>query len=395
MRLGFTGEALCPAFLEEPAARMTIIQEDLRMKYIDMHCDTISEIWYSRLRGQNKTLRRNDLMIDLERLKKGDCLCQNLGLFVDLHRRADFVQHPEEPSPAASPFTAPEGSASSSGPSRDPAAEEAYLDPWYTVSCLVQVFREELAANADLISQVTTGDEIRANEKAGRMSALMSIEEGGCCKGSLEHLKELYDAGARMMTLTWNHENELASPNHPDKAHYFEFVPIDDHGLKKRGVEFVEAMQDLGMLVDVSHLSDAGFYDVCRIVKGPFVASHSNARAVCGCGRNLTDDMIRKLAEHGGVTGINFCPEFLEPKEKDPRQSLKAIAAHARHIMNVGGRECLGIGTDFDGIDGLLDYGSADKLPLLAEGLEKEGFTQEEIESIFYKNVLRVYDEVL
>ena len=371
------------------------IKEDLRMKYIDMHCDTISEIWYSRLRKQNKTLRRNDLMIDLERLKKGECLCQNLGLFVDLHRRADFVRHPEELSPAASPFAAPAKSTSSSEQPSDPDKQEAYLDPWYTVSCLVKVFQEELAANSDLISQVTTGDEIRANEKAGRLSALMSIEEGGCCKGSLEHLKELYDAGARMMTLTWNHENELASPNHPDKAHYFEFVPTDDHGLKKRGVEFVEAMQDMGMLVDVSHLSDAGFYDVCRIVKGPFVASHSNARAVCGCGRNLTDDMIRKLAEHGGVTGINFCPEFLEPKEKDPRQSLSAIAAHARHIMNVGGRECLGIGTDFDGIEGLLDYGSADKLPLLAEGLEKEGFTQEEIESIFYKNVLRVYDEVL
>ena len=371
------------------------IKEDLHMKYIDMHCDTISEIWYSRLRKQNKTLRRNDLMIDLERLKKGECLCQNLGLFVDLHRRADFVRHPEELSPAASPFAAPAKSTSSSEQPSDPDKQEAYLDPWYTVSCLVKVFQEELAANSDLISQVTTGDEIRANEKAGRLSALMSIEEGGCCKGSLEHLKELYDAGARMMTLTWNHENELASPNHPDKAHYFEFVPTDDHGLKKRGVEFVEAMQDMGMLVDVSHLSDAGFYDVCRIVKGPFVASHSNARAVCGCGRNLTDDMIRKLAEHGGVTGINFCPEFLEPKEKDPRQSLSAIAAHARHIMNVGGRECLGIGTDFDGIEGLLDYGSADKLPLLAEGLEKEGFTQEEIESIFYKNVLRVYDEVL
>lgn len=355
------------------------------MKYIDMHCDTISEIWYSRLRGETDSLRKNQHMIDLERLKKGDCLCQNLGLFIDLHRPADFLQNPEHSSwaPMASMQKA------------EPDPDTSFLDPWYTVSCLVKVFQEEIAANSDLVSQVTNGEQIRTNEKEGRLSALMSIEEGGCCEGSLEHLHELYDAGARMMTLTWNHENELASPNHPDKEHYFEFVPKDDHGLKKRGEEFVEAMEDMRMLVDVSHLSDAGFYDVARIVKGPFVASHSNARAVCGCGRNLTDDMIRILAEHGGVTGINFCPEFLEPKSKDPRQSLAAIAAHARHIMNVGGRECLGIGTDFDGIDGLLDFGSADKLPLLAEGLEKEGFTQEEIESIFYKNVLRVYDEVL
>lgn len=377
------------------------------MKYIDMHCDTISEIWYSRLRKENQTLRRNRFMIDLERLKKGDCLCQNLGLFVDLHRRADFEENPFDPQEAdaasaaagASTSAAPAAAAATSGGSGSnseaSASEPAYLDPWHTISCLVQVFKEEVAANSDLISQVTNAKEILANDKAGRMSALLSVEEGGCCKGSLEHLKELYDAGARMMTLTWNYENELASPNHPDKEHYFAFRSVNDHGLKKRGVEFVEAMQDMGMLVDVSHLSDAGFYDVCRIVKGPFVASHSNARAVCGCGRNLTDDMIRKLAEHGGVTGLNFCPEFLEPKDKDPRQSLSAIAAHARHIMNVGGRECLGLGSDFDGISGLLDYGTADTLPLLAEGLEKEGFSQEEIESIFYKNVLRVYNEVL
>lgn len=361
------------------------------MKYIDMHCDTISEIWYSRLRKEPDSLRKNHHMIDLERLKKGDCLCQNLGLFVDLHRPADFPQNPEHSSWA--PLASVAGTQSLSHDQSEEKVE--FLDPWYTVSCLAKVFQEEIAANSDLVRQVTNADQIRANEKEGFISALMSIEEGGCCKGDLSHLKELYDAGARMMTLTWNYENELASPNHPDKEHYFEFAPQNDHGLKKRGEEFVEAMQDMGMLVDVSHLSDAGFYDVARIVKGPFVASHSNARAVCGCGRNLTDDMIRILAEHGGVTGLNFCPEFLEPKNKDPRQSLSAIAAHARHIINVGGQECLGIGTDFDGIDGLLDYGSADTLPLLAEGLEKEGFTQEEIESIFYKNVLRVYDEVL
>lgn len=373
------------------------------MKYIDMHCDTISEIWYSHLRGENKSLRQNDLMIDLEKLQKGDCLCQNLALFVDLHRRADFVENPSEPGedPTRNPYSTVSSNAGAGVthvPEHANPDSPEYLDPWYTVSCLVKTFQEELAANSDLIAQARTGAEIRSNEQAGKMSALLSIEEGGCCRGSLDHLQTLYDAGARMMTLTWNHENELASPNHPCKERYFSFDPKrdqEDHGLKARGVEFVEAMQDMGMLVDVSHLSDAGFYDVCRIVKGPFVASHSNARAVCGCGRNLTDDMIRQLAEHGGVMGLNFCPEFLEPKDKDPRQTLEAIAAHARHIINVGGKECIGIGTDFDGIGGLLDYGTPDRMVALAEGLAEKGFTQEEIEGIFYKNVLRVYDDVL
>ncbi len=373
------------------------------MKYIDMHCDTISEIWYSHLRGENKSLRQNDLMIDLEKLQKGDCLCQNLALFVDLHRRADFVENPSEhgEDPTRNPYSTVSSNAGAGvthvPEHANPDAPE-YLDPWYTVSCLVKTFQEELAANSDLIAQARTGAEIRSNEQAGKTSALLSIEEGGCCIGSLDHLQTLYDAGARMMTLTWNHENELASPNHPCKERYFSFDPKrdqEDHGLKARGVEFVEAMQDMGMLVDVSHLSDAGFYDVCRIVKGPFVASHSNARAACGCGRNLTDDMIRQLAEHGGVMGLNFCPEFLEPKDKDPRQTLEAIAAHARHIINVGGQECIGIGTDFDGIGGLLDYGTPDRMVALAEGLAEKGFTQEEIEGIFYKNVLRVYDDVL
>ena len=373
------------------------------MKYIDMHCDTISEIWYSHLRGENKSLRQNDLMIDLEKLQKGDCLCQNLALYVDLHRRADFVENPSEP--GEEPIRTPYSNISSetaTGTSHVPAHANPeapeYLDSWYTVSCLVKTFQEELAANSDLVAQARTGAEIRSNLKAGKLSALLSIEEGGCCMGSLEHLRSLYDAGARMMTLTWNYENELASPNHPCKERYFSFDPQRDqenHGLKERGIEFVEAMDDMGMLVDVSHLSDAGFYDVCRIVKGPFVASHSNARAVCGCSRNLTDDMIRSLAEHGGVMGLNFCPEFLEPKDQDPRQTLDAIAAHARHIINVGGRECIGIGTDFDGIGGLLDYGTADRMGALAEGLSEKGFTQEEIEGIFYKNVLRVYDDVL
>ena len=373
------------------------------MKYIDMHCDTISEIWYSHLRGENTSLRQNNLMIDLEKLQKGDCLCQNLALYVDLHRRADFIENPSEPGadPCCNPYSTltPDKAApfAKTPAHANPEAPE-YLDPWYTVSCLVKTFQEELAANSDLVAQARTGAEIRSNLKAGKLSALLSIEEGGCCMGSLDHLKTLYDAGARMMTLTWNYENELASPNHPCKERYFSFDPQrdqEDHGLKARGIEFVEAMGEMGMLVDVSHLSDAGFYDVCSILKGPFVASHSNARAICGCSRNLTDDMIRLLSEHGGVMGLNFCPEFLEPKDQDPRQTLDAIAAHARHIINVGGRECIGIGTDFDGIGGLLDYGSADRMGALAEGLSEKGFTQEEIEGIFYKNVLRVYDDVL
>ena len=151
------------------------------------------------------------------------------------------------------------------------------------------------------------------------------------------------------------------------------------------------------MIVDVSHLSDAGFYDVARAAKKPFVASHSNARAVCPWCRNLTDDMIRVLADKGGVTGLNFCPAFLECDEKGNGRpgSAKAIAVHARYIVNVGGIECLGLGSDFDGIEIHEELYDASRMNLLWDALKKEGFTEAQIDQIFYKNVLRLYREVL
>lgn len=346
------------------------------MKYIDMHCDTISEIWYAELSGDrpNQSLRRNGLMIDLDKLRKGDCLCQNLGLFVKLHHCTDYEKDP---------FAG--GSESVTGD----------IAPWKTVQELVRVFREQMEACSDEISQVTNADQIRANNAAGRLSAMMTIEEGGCCEGSIDHLRELYDAGARMMTLTWNYENELAYPNYPDEKDYYNFTPVKNCGLKPRGFEFVEAMNQMGMLVDVSHLSDQGFYDVEKTVKGPFVASHSNAREVCHVGRNLTDDMIRRLAEHGGVMGLNFCRSFLREGMGDTRKDMcEEAAVHARHIIEVGGEDCIGLGSDFDGIDGYRDM-DATVLPELAETLERAGLTHTQVEKIFYKNVLRVYDEVL
>ena len=346
------------------------------MKYIDMHCDTISDIWYATLSGDrgNQSLRRNHLMIDLEKLTKGDCLCQNFGLFVKLHH---FLEYEKDPYRS------------------DSEKVTGDLAPYETVQRLISVFRKQIAENADRIRQVTNGAQIRENDKTGRISALMTIEEGGCCEGSLDHLQALYDAGARMMTLTWNYENELAYPNYPDEKHYFAFEPVNDHGLKPRGQEFVRRMGELGMLVDVSHLSDAGFMDVAAAVKGPFVASHSNARAVCGVSRNLTDEMIRMLAEHGGVMGLNFCKDFLaENLGRTRHEMCEAAARHAKHIIEVGGEDCIGIGSDFDGIGGYDDM-DATVLPELAETLEQAGLSNRQVEKIFYGNVLRVYDEVL
>lgn len=320
------------------------------MKIIDMHCDTIHELWEGRKRGEHMTLRRNNLMLDLKRMKKGGYSVQNFALFVE--------QKPE-------------------------------ISSFATVKELLSVFREEMETNADWVSQVMNTKEILENEKEGKLSALLTVEGGEACEGMLENLQYLYDQGVRMMTLTWNFPNEIGHPNFDENQDFF--TPNTSEGLTETGIRFVEEMERMGMIVDVSHLSDAGFYDVVKYTKRPFVASHSNARSVCPWVRNLTDDMIRRLADRGGVVGLNYCADFL----RDSRTGELDIGRHARHIADVGGIECVGLGSDFDGIPPYQSCPKAEQMDKLAAIFEKNGFSQREIDKILYQNVFRVYKEIL
>ena len=340
------------------------------MKIADMHCDTISEIWESRKQsvsqngGSPQQLSRNDLHIDIRKMKKAGYLLQNFALYVDLKKG---------------------------------------LDPFEYVLELIDVFREEMGKNKNDIGVIKTYDDILANERQGKMSALMTIEEGGCCKGEIGNLERLYQLGARMMTLTWNYPNELASPNlflkSAEKGSTLKndegFSLFDSSkGLTEKGFFFIQRMEELGMIIDVSHLSDAGFWDIVQHTKKPFVASHSNARALCGHCRNLTDDMIRAVAGRGGVIGLNFYGCFLN-ETNDSHSRVARMAAHARHMLNVGGSGCLGLGSDFDGISGELEIQDCSQMQKLVDGLERAHFTGTEIENILWRNVMRVYREML
>ena len=324
------------------------------MKFIDMHCDTISSIYLDRMGGEVKKLRENNGHVDLARLKKGGCLAQNFALFTILKK--------------------------------DP-------DPYGFARGACRLFKEELAENDDMIRQAVTVEEILRNDRDGRMSGVLTIEEGGICNGSTDVLRDFYREGVRMMTLTWNYENDLAYPNKVDMNTGIS-MPETEHGLKKKGIEFVELMEEIGMAVDVSHLGDAGFWDVAEIMKKPFAASHSNARAIAGHTRNLTDEMIRTRAERGGVMGINYCPVFLDDREDGGTSRISAMVRHIKHIRNVGGIECIGLGSDFDGISGTLEIDSPSAVHLLEDALYRNGFTQTEVEKIFYRNVLRFYGDV-
>lgn len=330
------------------------------MKVVDMHCDTIAEIRYSLESEEPQELARNSLQIDLEKMRRGGYLLQNFGMFVDTDR-------PE--------------------------------DPLESVLHLIDLFYREMEKNKDVIRPVRTYADILENEKNGVMSAMLTVEEGAVCKGNVAFLRNLYRLGVRMMTILWNHPNELGSPNFYTEDLYGGggYAFDGSHGLTERGLEFLAEMESLGMIIDVSHLSDAGFWDVLEHTTKPFVASHSNARALCGHGRNLSDAMIRALAERGGVIGLNYLGMFLTGPGEDGRcpSRVKRMAQHARHIIDVGGRECLGLGSDFDGIGGDLEMDDCSKLQLLAEELKRQKFTATEIEGIFYKNVLRLYKDIV
>lgn len=316
------------------------------MKIVDMHCDTISRLFDGAEKGERAGLRKNAFHLDLCRMKEAGYLLQNFALFVDKRQCRDVTEHAER---------------------------------------LLALYEKELAANKDLIAPVYSFSELEQNQKEGKMSALLTLEEGGILKGSTELLRAFYKKGVRMITLTWNYPNEIGYPGG------------DGRGLTLRGRELVEAMEGMGVVVDVSHLSDAGFYEVAELTRKPFVASHSNARSLCASPRNLTDGMIRVLGERGGVAGLNFYPAFLAspaPGKENPG-TIADVAAHARYIAGIGGVEVLGLGSDFDGISGHKELPGVQAVPRLADALKKEGFQASDIDKIFGGNVLRVYREIL
>lgn len=311
------------------------------MYVADMHCDTISKIYHRRKEGETLGLYTNDLQIDLKKLQQGNYVLQNFAVFVDLKNDEDSYRCARNQ---------------------------------------IELFLEEIQKNQDKICQVRTGADIIKNQKAGRISALLTLEEGEVCQGDFNKLEEFYKAGVRMMTFTWNYDNSLGNQK----------------GLTEKGIGFLERMESLGILPDVSHISDEAFYDVYRYSTKPFVASHSNARALCLHRRNLKDDMIRKIGERGGVIGVNYYGIFLEnePQNGVYYSKVERIADHIMHMISVGGIHCVGLGSDFDGIDRNLELTDSSKINLLIKELEKRGLNTGEIELVMYRNVLNLYQEI-
>jgi membrane dipeptidase len=231
-----------------------------------------------------------------------------------------------------------------------------------------------------------TAADIEAAHRAGKIAALIGLEGGHAIEDSLPLLRAYFGLGARYMTLTHTNTNNWAdSSGDAGKAGV-----RPNNGLTGFGRQVIAEMNRLGMIVDISHVSDKTFWDVLEASKAPVFASHSSCRALCDDARNMTDEMIRGLARKGGVIQINFYPNFLT-KRKSPAASLEDVVAHIDHAVKVGGIGAVGIGSDFDGIDrvpvGLEDVS---KFPRLTRALLEKGYNVEDIRRIYGGNTLRL-----
>ncbi len=318
----------------------------MTLNIIDLHCDTIMHFY----KGEHLTEMEN-CHINKDKLIRGGVMAQCFAIFT-------------------------------------PTGENA--KKWYTGGAGVYVekayesYKRELELNSDWLLPAYSPEDIEAHAAEGKISAVLTVEDAVSLEGRIENVKKFYDMGVRIMGITWNHENELGYPNSADPE-------LHGKGLKPFGFAVMERCNELGIVLDVSHLSEGGFWDIANNTKKPFMASHSCARALCSHQRNLTDEQIKALADKGGVIGINFYGLFLnDMKPGDPcRASYEDIIRHLKHIENAGGTDVLAIGSDYDGMRTEMEWGDAGGNQKLIQALEK-AFTPEQIDKITHKNALRI-----
>ena len=320
------------------------------MNLIDMHCDTVMQLFHRKGR---ENLKDNQFGISIPRMRKAGTLAQFFACFTCVEEYKD----------------------------------QGGFDTCYDrVLEMIALFEKQMNLFQEDIAQARTYEKIMENRKQEKMSAVLTVEEGGVLNGEMERLDFLYQKGVRLITLMWNYENCLGYPNSRDQN-------VMQKGLTSFGSDVVRRMGELGMIVDVSHASDGSFYDVLGNARGPVVASHSNCRALCSHPRNLTDEMIRDLANAGGVAGLNFYGAFLGTKDAS---LLEEMTAHVQHMVRVGGSDFPAIGTDFDGFDGMkhLDIPDASHMEKLWDALKKSGLSERQLDKIWSENVLRIFRSI-
>lgn len=317
----------------------------MSMRFIDLHCDTMTrkgDIPFASWKGH----------VNPGKLRRGGALAQCFALFIL---------------------------------TRDPALRTGDdLPPRAVFERYYGIYQRELNVRGAVLASARSVADILANAKKRRISSILTVEDAVALEGKLECLDDWHAKGVRMATLLWNYENELGFPHSRDPE-------CMARGLKPFGKDVVRRMNELGIIVDVSHLSDGGVRDVAAVSRKPFIASHSCARALCDHSRCLSDELLRLIGERGGLVGVNFFSIFLREGSEFTR--IDDIVRHARHIRDKAGIGALALGSDFDGISSKLEFGDYAGMPMLAAALEKH-FTPREMDMICSRNALRVMREV-
>ena len=308
----------------------------------DLHCDTALEL-LGKDGGLKARLAENNLHIDLQRASRLPGYAQCFAC-----------------------FTTP------------------FMEDWMKADPK-QVFQRELEAilsqlqlNAEVIRQAFSAGDVEKNHRDGMMSAILTIEGPAGFDFDEGKLEELYKLGFRMTTLGWNEQNVLAG-SHKTGG-----------GLTEKGREYLREAQRLGFIIDVSHLSDEGFWDIIRITDKPIIASHSNSRSVWGESRNLTDDMFRAICQCGGVAGFNLYADFI-----GENATLATACDHILHWLELDpeGRH-IALGGDLDGCEKLPNgFTGVESYPALAEALLARGVSREILQNIYWNNALGVMEK--
>ena len=311
----------------------------MNIPVFDFHCDTALEL-LGRDNGPEKSLRRNDCHIDLERAGSLAGYCQCFACFT-----TPFMQ------------------------------DWMKISPEIVFEKEIAILHKSLRENADVIKQAFTAKDVENNLYMGLMSAVFTIEGPAGFGFDPARLEELYQLGFRITSLGWNEKNPLAGSN------------VTGGGLTDQGRAYVKEAQRLGMIVDVSHISDEAFWDIMDITQAPIVATHSNSRSVCDHSRNLTDDMFRAICQTGGVAGFNQYDAFV-----GSAPDLNTACDHFLHFMELDPNcKHIALGGDLDGCEALpLGFTGVESYPNLADQLLLRGLSEENLYDIYWDNALGV-----
>lgn len=312
-----------------------------QMKYIDLHCDSVTSCF-----NQGEKFASFSGQINAEKLKSAGCLAQCFAIFT-------------------------EGS----------TADKDFED---YASFYASVLREN-----PLLTPAYTLSDVLSAEKEGKIAAILTVENAGFLKGDVSGLSRLKKLGVSMLSLVWNYANAFAYPNLVFRKGRPVLSARNGRGLTKAGKEAVEELNRLKIIIDVSHLSDGGLKDVLALSEAPIVASHSNAYSVCPVSRNLKDRQLKKIADKGGVVGLNFCWDFVGGEDM-----FAGLLAHYKHIVNVAGEDAVCFGSDFDGIPRYAQLDDCTYMDRLIRYFGENGVSDKQLEKLAHANFLRVLKEV-